>query len=185
MKRKNGRVKKSCRVHWPSQDWLSERWFEIVGSNDPKHLAAGAAWEVIEKPDGAARYVAKESYKTFQKQVPKAFQNVGRFWGTSRQVTPAEGKMVFASLEQMQEIFGAEAMDSEGNPYPVLFSGAEAYKKILGTVKDPAKIRAWRKGPSQKTADLMNSTIGSRTGHGTRLRVNVPPPAYTWQGSSD
>ena len=143
MNRKAGRVRKECRVHWPSQDWLSARWFEIVGSDDEKHLRAGAAWEVIEKPDGAARYVAKESYKTFQKVVPEGFRNVGRFWGVSRGVSPDEGRMVFAGKEKMAEIFGADAMDENGNPFPVLFSGAAAYEKIRDTKDDPAKIREW------------------------------------------
>ena len=183
MQRKSGRVRKVCRVNWESQDWISDRWFEIVDSGDEKHRAAGAAWEVIEKPDGAARYVAKESYKTFQKQVPKDFQNVGRFWGTSRQVTPEEGRMVHASREEMARIFGHEAMDSDGNPFPVLFSGAAAYRKVLGTVKDPAKVREWRRGDSQKTADLMKSTLGCKTGLGTRLRVSGPQRGYTWTDS--
>ncbi len=143
MARRAGRVRKECQVHWPSQDWLSARWYEIVGSGDEKHLRAGAAWEVIEKPDGAARYVAKESYKTFQKVVPVGFRNVGRFWGVSGGVSPDEGKMVFASKDKMAEIFGDSAMDPNGNPFPVLFSAAVEYEKIRDTKADPVRVREW------------------------------------------
>ena len=178
MTRKSGRVRKECRVNWQFQDWLSDRWFEIVGSGDELHRKAGAAWEVIEKPDGAARYVAKESYKTFQKQVPKAFQNVGRFWGASRGVTPDEGKMVYCSREQMVDIFGASSMDPDGNPFPVLFSAADAYEKIRDTKRDPVKFREWNSGPHQKTAPFLSSMNGSRTGMNTPRHVRE-----LWHGS--
>lgn len=164
MQRKAGRVRKECRVNWESQDWISARWYEIVGSGDERHLRAGAAWEVIEKPDGAARYVAKESYKTFQKVVPKDFQNVGRFWGVSRNVSPEEGKMVYATKDQMSAIFGAESMDPDGNPFPVLFSAAEAYHKIRDTAQDPERIREWQSHVHFRSTSLLRKfTLGSKT----------------------
>jgi hypothetical protein len=143
MIRKSGRVRKSVQVNWNLQRWACETWADIVGSGDPKHRLAGAAWEVIEHPDGAARYVSKEAYKTFQKVVPKGFQDVGRFWGCSRDVPPPESPVILANQRQMQEIFGAESCDANGNPYPVIFSAAGAYEKIRDTRRDPAKIREW------------------------------------------
>lgn len=145
MKRTDGRRAKTVRTSWRFQDWLCKRWFKIVGSGDEKHLRAGAAWEVIEKPDGAARYVAKESYKTFQKVVPEDFRNVGRFWGCSRDVPPPEPEMVPCSLAEMRKVFPREFFDKDGFPYPVLFGAAGEYAKIAGTSADPVKIRAWRK----------------------------------------
>lgn len=144
MARKSGRVRKTVSVFWPWQDWLSERWFEIVGSGDPSHLKAGAAWEMVEKVDGCARYVAKEAYKTFQKTVPEAFQNVGRFWGCSRGVRVAAGKFVSCTPQRMAEIFGPECFGAEGDPFPVMFGAAESYRKVLGTPDDPAKLRGWK-----------------------------------------
>ena len=47
-------------------------------------------WQTIRNSDGAARYVAKYAYKTRQKIVPEGFQDVGRFWGNSRDVVPRE-----------------------------------------------------------------------------------------------
>lgn len=45
-------------------------------------------WESIYKEDGATRYCLKYAAKEEQKLVPIGFQNVGRFWGTSRNVAP-------------------------------------------------------------------------------------------------
>lgn len=45
-------------------------------------------WESIYKEDGATRYCLKYASKAEQKLVPPSFQNVGRFWGTSQNVSP-------------------------------------------------------------------------------------------------
>lgn len=166
MNRSNGRTRKTVRVHWPWQDWLSSLWFGIVGSGDEKHLRAGAAWEVIEKPDGAARYVSKESYKTFQKVVPTGFQNVGRFWGCSKDISAESQRDVSCSLADMRKIFGPECFDEQGNPFPVIFGAADSYRKIIDTPADPAKVRAWKSGSRQKDLTLTNEfgqpgTVGS------------------------
>lgn len=42
------------------------------------------AWEQIRAPDACARYALKYALKTTQKEVPKDYVNVGRFWGCSR-----------------------------------------------------------------------------------------------------
>jgi len=44
------------------------------------------ALEAIKKQDGAKRYALKYALKTYQKAVPANFTDVGRFWGTSRNV---------------------------------------------------------------------------------------------------
>ena len=153
--RRGGRVRKSVRVHLPWQDWLCRRWFEIVGSGDDKHLRAGAAWEVVEKPDGAARYVAKECYKTFQKVVPPDFQNVGRFWGCSRDVPPPEGRLIPCTDAEMKRIFPAQFLDKEGRPYPVMFGAAPHYDSICNTSLDPVKRKQWKRTKRNETAELL------------------------------
>lgn len=45
-------------------------------------------WEAIYKVDGAQRYCLKYASKEEQKLLPIGFENVGRFWGTSRLVKP-------------------------------------------------------------------------------------------------
>lgn len=46
------------------------------------------AWEAVREKDGAKRYALKYSLKPHQKKVPKQYQDVGRFWGCSRDVRP-------------------------------------------------------------------------------------------------
>jgi hypothetical protein len=71
---------------------VSSSWYRIVGSGDTKHLAAGCRSERIRKLDGARHYAVKYALKMRQKEVPQAYQNVGRFWGCSKDVVPiAEG----------------------------------------------------------------------------------------------
>jgi hypothetical protein len=68
--------------------WLSQRWYEICGTGDERHLRAGTRLERLRIPEGARHYVVKEMAKMYQKQVPEGFRNVGRFWGCSRDVPP-------------------------------------------------------------------------------------------------
>lgn len=157
--RAGGRARKTCLTYLPWHDWLGELWYGIVGSGDERHRRAGAGWEVIEKPDGAARYVAKESYKTFQKKVPSEFSNVGRFWGTSRDVRVGDGTFIPATPDQMRKIFPPEAFDPDGNPFPVMFSAAPQYAKVSGTAADPQRIKKWKRVKKGQTA-MISSTFG-------------------------
>lgn len=67
---------------------VSANWYAIVGSGDTRHLAAGTRVEKIRKVNGARFYAVKYAQKMYQKQVPAAYQSVGRFWGCSRDVKP-------------------------------------------------------------------------------------------------
>lgn len=63
-------------------------------------------WEVIRKPDGAKRYVAKYATKPYQKQVPEWFQDIGRFWGCSDGVKENREKPIILELteDELREI---------------------------------------------------------------------------------
>lgn len=64
------------------KDWLARRWYEIVGSNDVRHLAAGTRIEAIRSGRyGTCAYASKYAAKHSQKDVPPGFSHVGRFWG--------------------------------------------------------------------------------------------------------
>jgi hypothetical protein len=67
---------------WVDCQKLSEAWYRIVGSNDPKHLQAGTNICLFRKPSVMGSYLLKYVAKSQQKNVPAAFLNVGRFWGT-------------------------------------------------------------------------------------------------------
>lgn len=42
-----------------------------------------STWQQLRSPEGAAKYITAYASKPRQKQVPKEFQDVGRFWGNS------------------------------------------------------------------------------------------------------
>ncbi len=67
-KRKNLRV---------FQQWLSQAWYEVVNSNDDKHLSAGTGCTPIKSHRGVMAYASKYLSKVEQAAVGK----VGRYWG--------------------------------------------------------------------------------------------------------
>jgi len=94
------------------QDWISKTWFRIVGSGDKKHLRAGSSWEVIEHEEGALRYGAAHAAKPHQKEVPKGFDDVGRFWGTLGEVLIPDPEINPISPEELIYLLGFDAVIS-------------------------------------------------------------------------
>jgi len=68
------------------KDELAKRWYKIVGSGDEKHLQAGTRIEAIRSKQHLYGYLSGYINKLDQKIVPMEFENVGRFWGTSRNI---------------------------------------------------------------------------------------------------
>lgn len=68
---------------------IAGAWYRIVGSDDERHLRAGTSVAGIRKVNGAVHYAVKYAMKMRQKRVPVGYQDVGRFWGCSRMVTPS------------------------------------------------------------------------------------------------
>lgn len=79
----NGRIHfHLCATHDFPKEWLSQVWFEIVGSENLDHLKAGTQIKRLTGGRSAmSKYASKYCSKTEQKQVPKGFGWVGRFWG--------------------------------------------------------------------------------------------------------
>ncbi len=71
---------------------VSQRWYEIVGSEDLNHLLAGTRIEMLREQHAASAYAAKYASKVEQKEPPEGFTDVGRFWGTfgDLDVSPVE-----------------------------------------------------------------------------------------------
>ena len=63
---------------------LAERWYNIVGSGDEKHLRAGTQIDFIKSKKQLYGYLSNYVKKLEQKKPPEGFKNVGRFWGASR-----------------------------------------------------------------------------------------------------
>jgi hypothetical protein len=61
---------------------VAQWWYEIVGSEDERHLLAGTRIEALRSGRyGTVSYATKYAAKIEQKLVPPNFVNVGRFWG--------------------------------------------------------------------------------------------------------
>lgn len=80
---KNGRAHfHLCCSHFLAKDWLSRVWYEVVGSGNKDHLAAGTnVRPVCNGRGGLGAYAAKYCAKSEQKDVPVNWGWVGRFWG--------------------------------------------------------------------------------------------------------
>lgn len=66
-----------------------DKWVVVNEANKVKKVHSHKkCWENIFKIDGAQRYCLKYASKEEQKLLPIGFENVGRFWGTSRLVKP-------------------------------------------------------------------------------------------------
>ncbi len=61
---------------------IAQRWYQVVGSKDLRHLVAGTRIEMLREGHAAAAYAAKYAAKVEQKEPPEGFASVGRFWGT-------------------------------------------------------------------------------------------------------
>jgi hypothetical protein len=73
------------------KDEIAQRWYEIVGSGDEKHLRAGTGIEAIKSKEGLYHYLYSYVTKSKQKVAPGGFEDVGRFWGSSRDLLVYEG----------------------------------------------------------------------------------------------
>jgi hypothetical protein len=115
--------------------WLSESWYEIVGSQDAKHLLAGTRVERLRKT--GARYAVKYAYKMRQKNVPAEYQNVGRFYGYSTAVKPKAIAETWGDIDKIFEgIDGYKTLLESG--YSTLFglAGDVASNMVKGDRND-------------------------------------------------
>lgn len=126
------RARLQLALKWTSRIVLSE-WFEacygeeinpdqFVAIEAYKILAVAAnpkSWERIRDIGGAKKYVTKYAAKAYQKTVPKAFQDVGRFWACSRDVIPKVKHYIDVSDEEVRQFLlerGHPASDYEVLP---------------------------------------------------------------------
>ena len=70
--------------------WLAGRWYEIVGSGDPKHLKAGTHVDKIKNVGMIINYMVTYMANDKETEVPEGFEDVGRFWGVKRGILECE-----------------------------------------------------------------------------------------------
>tara|TARA_Y100001933_G_scaffold265286_1_gene340164 strand:- start:29586 stop:30521 length:936 start_codon:yes stop_codon:yes gene_type:complete len=63
-----------------SKYWLTESWYEVVGSGDERHLRAGTNIQLIRSWRGCMSYAAKYTAKVIE-ELPEGWEKVGRMWG--------------------------------------------------------------------------------------------------------
>lgn len=95
-----------------NKQWCSRRWYDIVKSEDIRHLHAGTRCEkLVRGRAGTISYASKYAAKQSQKKVPAFFENVGRFWGVfGCRVTMAAD--TFVSRENMGDTRVQSAVQS-------------------------------------------------------------------------
>lgn len=139
----------SCKIRRRDREWTSETWYEIVDSGLSEHLFAGTRIERIRKPNGARRYAVKYAFKMRQKNVPKDYRNIGRFWGHSKAVKPYPilPPAYIYSKEQLYDIMQQWGyVDTlKLRPLSVLYNGATDAMTILKfddfqPIDDPAGL---------------------------------------------
>lgn len=69
---------------------IAERWYRIVGSGDERHLRAGTGISAIRSKRHLYGYLLSYIKKLDQKTPPEEFEDVGRFWGSSRNLLSFE-----------------------------------------------------------------------------------------------
>jgi hypothetical protein len=91
-------------THPTELKWVSQKWYDIVNSEDPRHLRAGTKCERLRGGKAATiSYASKYACKMAQKDVPEGYENVGRFWGvTGRRSTLSAD--TFVSRENMEDL---------------------------------------------------------------------------------
>jgi hypothetical protein len=78
--------------------WVASAWFDVVGSGDSRHLAAGVEVRKARSWNGVKAYAAKY----MSKEMPgAAVEGVGRYWGVrGRKYLPIE--IIVVALEMPQ-----------------------------------------------------------------------------------
>ena len=61
-------------------------------------------WELAKSENGMRNYAAKYASKMYQKEVPKKYTEVGRFWGSSKGVKPREIATIDTCEEEIRKM---------------------------------------------------------------------------------
>lgn len=94
-----------CLSGFVDKNDVAAEWYKIVGSGDPRHLAAGTRIEGVRgDSEQFGNYMGAYVSKLEQKIVPGSFVRVGRFWGASRCITKTLYRMRSLYREVAREI---------------------------------------------------------------------------------
>jgi hypothetical protein len=123
---------------------IGQTWYDVVGSGDYKHRLAGTRTETLRSKEGGARYCVKYAQKMRQKEVPEAYQNVGRFWGHTTRVKPEPESQHRCTEDDVRGMLeGWKYAPSEQCPvWRVLYNQGEwAREYVKGTIAKHPDVR--------------------------------------------
>ncbi len=127
------------------RSWLSQSWFEVVGSGDEKHLRAGTNCEPLEAWRKVISYASKYLGKSCAFETSGgSTQTVGRFWGVwlredlpiawkTRQVPHRVWAMVRRTVRRLYQSRGAEHLGHIGgrDRSATVFLSGEIIERLL------------------------------------------------------
>ena len=90
-------------------------------------------WELAKSQKGLRNYAAKYAAKQYQKDVPKMYTEVGRFWGCSKGVRPIEQNIVDTCEDDIRKLL--ESTDHKAEKWDVLPQLIFNAKKESGATK--------------------------------------------------
>lgn len=91
--------------------WMRETWMDCIGNRNAQTMAfnKGGIVEVFRNPAGAARYVAKESSKRYQKELPERYADgLGRWWYLNKRWKPVTEFKGTVSVDALRHELGWE-----------------------------------------------------------------------------
>lgn len=130
-------------VPWLPHDLLARKWWTVVGSGDPDHLAAGTKVEQCHSWRGAAYYVSKYLGKECGPELlslatPQLWQHPGRWWGVrNRKNVPVE-----------LEVYGVDPNSS--------------FWRLRRMMRGAAKARGYRLRPRSTVTVFVGCSTGRR-----------------------
>ena len=110
------------------ENWLVQTWLACTGEREDFAALAfqrGGICELFRSPDAAGRYVAKESSKRHQKDLPEQYAaGLGRWWWLNKRWAPIARARFFARMENwpwsvpMARVWDAKDLSDVVAPIP-------------------------------------------------------------------
>lgn len=162
---------------------VSHSWYEVVGSNDPKHLAAGTNVQQVRSWRGVMSYAAK--YMGKLEQLAPGVQSPGKFWGTWNKrdlprefeeipVSKAEAISVRRIYRKLSGVRPREALDCEPRSLTI-FVNHSTTRRLLAHMHQSTEQKGsgygtWKK--EQEAARLASRP--DRLGSGSKNKALAP-----------
>lgn len=82
-------------------EWLARKWCKITNGSAGQYVVHRNERNFVSWDMKKGGYLCKYLEKQEQKKVPNNFENVGRFWGCSRNMVPSPDQWFFSDLQKI------------------------------------------------------------------------------------